>query len=964
MKSLTNPIIHAWQWWFTPRSTDPTVRYREQALRVLLPIVILLRILGTTRNFSGLSDLPKPYDPLWVNLAFFIVPLIFSIYFLVQQKVDWAGAFFILHWYLIDMLSLPAEGYWYPGFQISLIMQVVLGTLLLPARAILPFMIFQLTTVGIWGHWLDVNYFDPPLLSSGQPVAVFERAFLTLAAQESIIVFIVRYLRMQMEGSLRLQQVNIKQLEAEIEERHHAETALRMSEARYRNLLENIPAITYINGLEPSNPTTYVGPQVEKLSGYSSAEFINTPELWSNLIHPDDRARVMAESERTNQTGERFVIDYRIITKEKKSVWLNDEAVLVKDGNGKPLYWLGIWSDISERKSAELKAMQHARQLATIIEIGHAVSTLRDLNTILEIIYQQIQLIAQVDSFFISLYDADTNQLSFPLTYDMGIRYDEPGGEMSPGTRLAKVIHSGQPYHIHRTVEEVAEAEKDERGVGNAQRKSASLLFVPLWQANQVIGVLSIQSYTLNAYPDELVETLAGIGNQAAIAIQNARLFTSVQQELTDRKSAEEKIRQAANQLAMFNEISRAVAELTDLDSVLEIVRRQLEKLLKFDSYSVRIFNEDTHTVTYLAVYESGRYWDEPESALEPETHAYQVFKTGESILHLITDAEMEKYRRGLYNPIGDHSKSTTSLIFVPLKRQGKTIGVLSLQRYEPNSYTPGHLDLVEAVAIHVAIAIENARLFESLQRELQERIRTEELREKLIGELEQKNAELERFTYTVSHDLKSPLVTIKGFLGMLKKDLKENNHNHIQKDFERIAEAADKMGILLSDLLELSRIGHVTNPPEEVNTVKLTHDALETLDGRIRERHVKVTISPDLPIVYADRNRLREVLENLIDNAAKYMGDQASPLIEVCKRESKAETIICVKDNGIGIEPRFHAKIFGLFEKLNAHSEGSGIGLALIKRIIEVHGGKIWVESEGLGKGSTFCFTIPDKQG
>ena len=243
---------------------------------------------------------------------------------------------------------------------------------------------------------------------------------------------------------------------------------------------------------------------------------------------------------------------------------------------------------------------------------------------------------------------------------------------------------------------------------------------------------------------------------------------------------------------------------------------------------------------------------------------------------------------------------------------------------------------------------------------DITEHKKAEEERENLFKEIEAQNAELERFNYTISHELKSPVVTIKGFLGMLKKDLKENNQDYIQKDLNRIAEAADKMAILLSELLELSRIGRIVNPPEEVDLSQLIQIALETLDGRLNTRNITVTVSPDLPIVHADRIRLREVLENLIDNAAKYMGDQACPSIEIGKRENGAGTIIYIKDNGIGIEPQFHTKIFGLFEKLSADSEGTGIGLALIKRIIEVHGGRIWVESEGLGKGSTFCFTIP----
>jgi signal transduction histidine kinase len=336
------------------------------------------------------------------------------------------------------------------------------------------------------------------------------------------------------------------------------------------------------------------------------------------------------------------------------------------------------------------------------------------------------------------------------------------------------------------------------------------------------------------------------------------------------------------------------------------------------------------------------------------------VFETGESILYLLNDEEIEKYRLTLYPRIGDRSHFTASLIFVPLKKHGKTIGALSVQRHEQNSYTHEHLKLVEAVAIQVAIAIENARLFESLQRELQERIRTEEIREKLIRELEERNAELEQFAYTVSHDLRNPVVTIKGFVGLLEKDFHANRRDRFQKDIERIAHAADKMGSLLYDLLSLAQVGRIIHPPEEIDLASLTEEALESLEERIRAGKITVEISPHLPVIYADRMRMRQVMEILIDNAVKYMGDQPHPLIQIGGRNSAHETIIHVKDNGIGVEPQFHNQIFGLFEKLDPNIEGTGIGLALFKRIIEMHGGRIWVESEGRGKGSTFCFAIP----
>ena len=183
MKNARDQIQGAWKWWFTPRSTDPTILYRERFLRIILPIITILRSIAIIRNYSGAPELPVPYAPLWLTVVFFVVPILFSYFFLIRQNTNLAGKSFLMHWYLSDMLSLPSEGYWYPGFQTSLILQIVIATFFLASRDIIPFMVFQLITVGIWGRWLDINYFNPPLLSTGQPVAIFQRSFVTIAAQ-------------------------------------------------------------------------------------------------------------------------------------------------------------------------------------------------------------------------------------------------------------------------------------------------------------------------------------------------------------------------------------------------------------------------------------------------------------------------------------------------------------------------------------------------------------------------------------------------------------------------------------------------------------------------------------------------------------------------------------------------------------------------------------------------------------
>lgn len=237
-------------------------------------------------------------------------------------------------------------------------------------------------------------------------------------------------------------------------------------------------------------------------------------------------------------------------------------------------------------------------------------------------------------------------------------------------------------------------------------------------------------------------------------------------------------------------------------------------------------------------------------------------------------------------------------------------------------------------------------------------RERTFEL-EQANSELEQRNAELERFTYTVSHDLKSPLVTISGYLGYLREDLAAGDGERLKKDTDRIANAVNRMHELLNDLLELSRVGRKINPPQPVRFEEVVQESLKLMQVQLEEKGVTVQVQAGLLEVMCDKLRLLEVVQNLVENAVKFMGSQPAPLIQIgADRLESGLTVFYVKDNGIGIAPQFHEYIFGLFNRLNPAIDGTGIGLALVKRIIEVHGGQIWVESQP-GQGAAFYFTL-----
>ena len=246
----------------------------------------------------------------------------------------------------------------------------------------------------------------------------------------------------------------------------------------------------------------------------------------------------------------------------------------------------------------------------------------------------------------------------------------------------------------------------------------------------------------------------------------------------------------------------------------------------------------------------------------------------------------------------------------------------------------------------------ELAETVDQLQREVEER-------ESVSTKLESQNAELERFAYTVSHDLKAPLVTIQGFVGLLRRDIANQQTERVEGDLEKISDAAQTMKVLLDDLLELSRVGRIVGELNDCRLTDIVHQAVESLGGKIEERGIQLVID-DMPSAQVDITRMREVYQNLIENAIKYMGKQQAPRIRV-GAEVKDGMLHCfVSDNGIGIEDKYQEQIFGLFQRLSNDISGTGIGLALVKRIVEVHGGKAWVESEGLGKGTTLWFTLP----
>lgn len=469
------------------------------------------------------------------------------------------------------------------------------------------------------------------------------------------------------------------------------------------------------------------------------------------------------------------------------------------------------------------------------------------------------------------------------------------------------------------------------------------------------IGIINNKFSAENNFTDYLTSgvtiLLVIILQSLTISLLNKNI-SRAEQEIKERVKTEEQLQKRLAELNAVRGVSQTLITQTNLLKFIEETGEQMRLAFNASNLFIAILDPLTNLIHFPYDYEDNkRQADLPLKFGEGMTS--KIIEMKKTVL--INRDWANAVAR--YNAIHRCANQVKSSLAAPIIIRDKAIGVISMDNAEhEDAFTENDVRLLETITANLAVAMDNIYLQESLKQELT-------IQEKLILELETKNAELERFTYTASHDLKSPLITIRGYLGYLEKDAYAGDFKRLKTDIQRITEATEKMHRLLSELLQLSRIGRVVNEPQETPFAEIVKEALKRVEGQLIEGQIKVEVESGLPVVFGDKERLVEVVQNFVDNACKFTKDQAQPIIQIGSEEKDNENILFVKDNGIGIKKEFHEKIFGLFDKLDPSSDGTGIGLALVKRIIEVHGGRVWVESDGQNKGTTFFFTLSNKK-
>ena len=442
------------------------------------------------------------------------------------------------------------------------------------------------------------------------------------------------------------------------------------------------------------------------------------------------------------------------------------------------------------------------------------------------------------------------------------------------------------------------------------------------------------------------IRVLDAVFEQKILYIPEAITIRIYSSDVTRIKAAQEAMRAAsesASALALQNqilgEVGRVISSSLDINDVYARFGEQMRRLIDFDRLSVVLVNPESKTVTVAYVAGEEALGRQVGEALPLEgTIINEVALSRQA---MVIQGSMEELRRRYSNIL-----RYPSSVLAPLIYRGELFGVLAARSSQLNAFRDEDAEILSRVASQITPAIANSLLYSAI-------VQTQE-------DLARSNDDLEQFAYAASHDLQEPLRTIGAYMNLVKSRYAHVLDGTAIEFIDYAVDGAERMRILIDDLLEYSRVDTRGMPLEPVNCNDVVEDALGNLNMAIEDSRAKVEASP-LPTINGDRSQLSRMFQNLVGNALKFRQENRRPRVQIWAELRGHEWVFAIKDNGIGISPEHQDRVFEMFSRLHSRARysGTGIGLALCSKIAQRHGGGIWVESEE-GEGSTFRFNIP----
>ncbi|MBN2389553.1 MAG: substrate-binding domain-containing protein [Anaerolineae bacterium] len=600
-----------------------------------------------------------------------------------------------------------------------------------------------------------------------------------------------------------------------------------------------------------------------------------------------------------------------------------------------------------EERTAELQREVSERQRAEKIQtflyrISEATNSAQGLQELFHAIHKIINEMTVVENFYIALYNTQTDAISFPYFHE--VRNEKNISQLVGKQLTEHVIRTRKP--LLATPETYPELTKEIAIQANGVL-TTNWLGIPLTVQDQTIGALVVENHPPSiGFSEEEKHVLLFISTQVAMAIERV-------QAAAERGHLLATLQQRNTQLQTAAEVSKSTITILDPDRLIQQAVHLIQERFKF--YYVGLFLVDENNdcaVLHAGTGDPGRKMLEAGHKLRVGGSSMIGWCTEHGEARIALDVGEEAIR--FDNPLLPLTHSEMALPLI--SHSEGCIGGLSVQSMETAAFSKEDIAVLQTMTDHLAIAIENARLYAQVRRhatELEHRVAER------TAELVTTNKELESFSYSVSHDLRAPLRSIDGFSQALLEDY-HGQLDEIGRDYlQRVRRASQRMGQLIDGMLNLSRLTRGEMYRQPVNLSTLATEIAQELQGTDPERQVAFVIAPNINIE-GDVRLLRAALQNLFSNAWKFTGGRADTHIEFGVLEKDGGLTYFVRDNGVGFDMNYADKLFTAFQRLHSPNEfeGNGIGLATVQRIIHRHGGQIWAEST-LEKGATFYFTL-----
>lgn len=620
------------------------------------------------------------------------------------------------------------------------------------------------------------------------------------------------------------------------------------------------------------------------------------------------------------------------------------KIVLERDSPQVSIYSDDITEDMALHnalKKASEETELLAAENASLAEIGRIISSSLDIGEVYEGFAQQVRELIPFDRIAISLVDMQS--FTFNNQYVLGVPAEgrEEGTVVTlTGTMILGAVEANEAMILQGDLEELS------REYPMMVRSGLkSVLLTPIVFKNEILGVLHMRSLEESAYNSHHLDMAAKVAAQIAPAIANSQLYAQ-------HTKAEEEAKRLALQNAAIAEIGRIITASLDIEEVYAGFAELTRRLIGFDRIVISLLSRDSDDFTNAYVIGapvSNR--DQGDMIGLKGTFTDEVIRQQRAILFL--PESLEETRTMFPGLLPQYRSGLRSFISVPLIYKDATIGVLHFSSAKPNAYSEYEVAIADLIAAQIAGAIENSHLHT-------ETLEADRVLQRQAQELARSNAELEQFAYVASHDLQEPLRVIAGYVHLLEERYADKLDQDARDFIGFATDAAYRMRALIDALLQYSRVETHGNPFEKMDCNRALSEAMADLEISIGESHAEIT-TDRLPEIVGDHIQITHVFENLISNAIKFKKDDSQPKIHVSCGRSGDCWRISVSDNGTGIRPRYQERIFGMFKRAHKRSKypGTGIGLALCLKIVERHGGRIWVDSQ-VDRGSTFHFTIP----